>query len=66
VRILECDDINAPAGSHSTFRVSRVDELDVPGKAPLVLDLDPDGSGAWLLPKHELTIGAAPGVPGKD
>jgi len=46
VRIFESDDILTPAHSVATFHVSNVEDLDLPEKAPLILDVDPDGSGA--------------------
>jgi hypothetical protein len=45
VRILESDDISAPARSVATFHVPNPTELDLPGAKPIVFELDPDGTG---------------------
>jgi hypothetical protein len=45
VRILESDDISAPARSVATFRVPNPTELDQPDAKPIIFDLDPDGTG---------------------
>lgn len=46
VRVFETDGIKLAAKSVATLHITRPEELDLPGTRPLVLELDPDGTGS--------------------